>query len=75
MTPGKWLSTAPFEKPTHWHQTFFPVVERFALNKGETVTGIVSCQPHRKNYRGLFIEIKINEPAQEQESPFTYDWE
>ncbi len=53
MTEDQWLSTSPFEGPTHWEQTVFPIIETQVLAEGSSVVGRVSCKPMVNNYRGL----------------------
>ncbi|MFZ5757437.1 MAG: methyltransferase domain-containing protein [Pseudomonadota bacterium] len=38
LVPGLWLSTSPFEAPTHWEQIYFPVPEAIVGKAGDEVS-------------------------------------
>lgn len=38
LVPGLWLSTSPYEPPTHWEQVYFPVAEPVHAHEGDVVT-------------------------------------
>ncbi len=39
MTGDAWFSTSPFEAPTHWGQTVFPIIETEVLDEGASLSG------------------------------------
>jgi hypothetical protein len=53
MTQENWLSTSPFEPPTHWKQVVFPIIAGQIFSEGATISGNVTCKPISTNYRGL----------------------
>lgn len=53
------FSTAPEAKATHWQQTVFYLPEPIAVNKGDTLSGVLKCSRMTDNVRGLTITIKL----------------
>ncbi|KAI9737108.1 MAG: type I protein arginine N-methyltransferase Rmt1 [Cirrosporium novae-zelandiae] len=51
------FSTGPHAKYTHWKQTVFYLREVLTVQNGETVNGVLECQPNSRNRRDLDIKI------------------
>lgn len=51
---------APKADETHWKQTIFYINKTLTVNKGEKVTGHISCKRNEKNPRNLDINISYN---------------
>jgi hypothetical protein len=75
MSPGQWFNTSPLHGATHWHQTFFPLLERFGGSPGSKIKGTFALQPHEENHRGLRIQIDLIEPALNVGSKLIFNWE
>lgn len=54
------FGTGPADEYTHWKQTVFYLKEPIAVNKGETLTGTLSCRPNAGNPRDLDIDVRYD---------------
>lgn len=53
------FSTGPSAPKTHWKQTIFPFRNPFALKKGDTLSGKISCRKDKREMRALVVMITI----------------
>ncbi|KAG0295433.1 type I protein arginine N-methyltransferase Rmt1 [Dissophora globulifera] len=51
------FSTSPYDQYTHWKQTVFYTQKTLTIEKGETVTGELTCSPNARNPRDLDVVI------------------
>ena len=51
------FSTGPRDKYTHWKQTVFYLHNTVTIDRGETITGTISCNRNAANPRDLDISI------------------
>lgn len=52
------LSTSPFDPPTHWKQTAFPLKESLDMAQDEYIYGVIEVKKHPESHRALSISIK-----------------
>ncbi|XP_012529767.1 protein arginine N-methyltransferase 1 isoform X2 [Monomorium pharaonis] len=53
------FSTGPHSTSTHWKQTVFSLSEPISITEGEVINGMLKCQRHDKDDRGLMVVIHI----------------
>lgn len=53
------FSTSPLARYTHWKQTIFYLEEPLTVCAGETITGLISCRPNKRNRRDLDISLQL----------------
>lgn len=63
------FSTGPHVHYTHWKQTVFYFDDVLELNRGETVTGSLSCHPNEHNPRDLDIQIYYDFKGSHNDDP------
>lgn len=68
------FSTGPYAQYTHWKQTVFYLRDTLTVNSGETVEGVLTCEPNKKNPRDLNINIeyKFNGECMKSEGKLEY---
>lgn len=54
------FSTGPHASYTHWKQTLFYFDDVLELDKGDIISGSLSCKPNKHNNRDLDIEINYD---------------
>ncbi|KAF7730570.1 type I protein arginine N-methyltransferase Rmt1 [Apophysomyces ossiformis] len=55
-----YFSTGPHAKYTHWKQTVFYTPDTLTVKSGESIEGILSCAPNKRNPRDLDITIDFS---------------
>nr|BAJ12167.1 putative arginine methyltransferase [Coprinopsis cinerea] len=61
------FSTGPHAQYTHWKQTVFYTPETITVNRGDTITGKVTCAPNKRNPRDLDIGISYKHESEPEE--------
>ncbi|XP_023237660.1 protein arginine N-methyltransferase 3-like [Centruroides sculpturatus] len=55
------LSTSPFSELTHWKQTIFLLPSPISAQKGDFISGRISCRRDKKEHRSMIIILEIGE--------------
>lgn len=55
-----YFSTGPDAHYTHWKQTVFYFNDAITIDKGEVITGHISCEANKRNFRDLDIKLKYD---------------
>ncbi|OLY85263.1 Protein arginine N-methyltransferase 1 [Smittium mucronatum] len=55
-----YFSTGPKSNYTHWKQTVFYTKDTLTIDKGDSITGTLTCRPNGSNPRDLDISIEYN---------------
>lgn len=53
------FSTGPQATPTHWKQTLFYFKDCKEVNKGDVITGTITCSRLKTDVRGLSVHINV----------------
>jgi hypothetical protein len=72
MTKDNWLSTSPFEPPTHWKQVVLPIIGGQKFSEGAKISGNLTCKPISTNYRGLDLALDFANLGEERPLQFNY---